>query len=129
MGDPSPLHLSRRERQIMEILYTRGQASVAEVLESMHDPPSYSAVRTILRLLEEKGHVRHKEEGRKFIYAPTVPHRRARRSALKGLLQTFFGGSVSEAVASLIDLDRNQLSRAELERLSELIDKAGKEGR
>lgn len=128
--ETSPQRLSRRERQIMEIVYARGQAGVAEVLAAMADPPSYSAVRAMMNLLEQKGQLTHKEEGRRFVYRPTVPREKARRSALTSLLQTFFGGSVSQAVASLLDLERKKLSEEELERLARLIEEAKqKEGR
>ena len=129
MPDKAPLDLGRRERQIMEILYARGEATVAEVLAALPDPPSYSAVRAMLNLLEAKGHLRHTERGRKFLYAPTLPRNKARRSALKGLLQTFFGGSVTQAVASLIELDKSNLSNGDLDRLRNLIEQARKEGR
>lgn len=129
MADHAPLDLGRRERQIMEIVYARGEASVADVLAALPDPPSYSAVRAMLNLLEEKGRLRHREVGRKFVYLPTVPPEKARRSALKSLLQTFFGGSVTQAVASLIELDKDKLSAADLERLARLIEDAKKEGR
>lgn len=129
MPDPSHLHLGRRERQIMEIVFRRGQATVAEVLEALPDPPSYSAVRTMLRLLEEKGHLRHREQGRRFVYSPVIARGKARRSALKNVLATFFNGSVTKAVASLMDLERGKLSSEDLDRLAELIDEARKEGR
>jgi BlaI family penicillinase repressor len=129
MPDPSFLHLGRRERQIMEIVYQRGQASVAQVLQAMPDPPSYSTVRTMLRLLEEKGHLRHKEDGRKFVYAPVVAPGKARRSALKNVLATFFNGSVAKAVASLIEIEKGQLTGDDFDRLAELIDRARKDGR
>lgn len=129
MADHAPLDLGRRERQIMEVVYARGEASVADVLAALPDPPSYSAVRAMLNLLEEKGRLTHKEVGRKFVYLPTIAPEKARRSALQSLLQTFFGGSVTQAVASLIELDRGQLSAEELERLARLIEDAKKEGR
>lgn len=129
MPDPTPLNLGRRERQIMEIIYAHGKASVTDVLNALPDPPSYSAVRAMLRLLEEKGHLRHKEEGRKFIYVPIVPAEKARRSALRNLLHTFFGGSITQAMASLIDLDKKKLSQEDLSRIAKLIDEAKKEGR
>lgn len=129
MSRPSHLQLGARERQIMEIVYQRGEASVADVLEAMHDPPSYSAVRTMLGLLEEKGHLRHREEGRKFIYIPVVAPGKARRSALKNVLATFFEGSVPSAVASLIEIEKGKLSSDDLDRLAKLIDEARKEGR
>lgn len=129
MPEPPQHTLSRRERQIMEIIYRRGQATVADVLADMADPPSYSAVRAMLRLLEEKGHLRHQEDGRRFVYRPTLAPEKARRSALKSLLATFFGGSVGEAVASLIDQNKEKLTSEDLDRLSTLIEQARKEGR
>ncbi len=129
MPSPVPLDLGRRERQIMEAVYARGEASVSDVLAALPDPPSYSAVRAMLNMLEEKGHLRHKEVGRKFVYLPAAPRARVRRSAVRNLLHTFFGGSVSEAVASLIELDKEKLSSEELDRLSALIENARKEGR
>jgi predicted transcriptional regulator len=114
--------LSRREREIMEIIYRLEAATAAEVREAMPDPPSYSAVRTFLRLLEEKGHLRHREDGRRYVFLPKVPAARARKSALRGLLHTFFGGSAEAAVASLIEDE--SLSDEELARLSGLIDRA-----
>src|SRR5215472_6315978 len=96
------VHLSRRERQIMDILYRGGRATAAEVREALPDPPSYSAVRAMLRLLEEKGHVRHEEAGLRYVFLPTVGRERAKRSALKHLLETFFEGSVEQAVATLL---------------------------
>jgi predicted transcriptional regulator len=116
--------LSRRERQIMDILYQRGQAAAAEVLEELPDPPSYSAVRAMLRILEEKGHLKHKQQGNRYIYLPTVPRDRARRSALQRVLQTFFDGSTEQAVATLLDLSAPKLSDADLDRLANLIDEA-----
>ena len=129
MPDPSILRLGRRERQIMEVVYRLGQASVAQVLEALADPPSYSSVRTMLRLLEEKGHLRHKEEGRRFVYTPVVTPGKASRSALANMLATFFEGSVEKAVSSLIQLERGRLSADELDRLAALIEEARKEGR
>jgi predicted transcriptional regulator len=122
-------HLSRRERQIMDALFARGRASAAEVLEAMPDPPSYSAVRAMLRLLEEKGLVRHEQEGQRYIYVPTVSRERARRSALTRLVQTFFGGSAEQAVAALLDMERSKLDDAQLDRLANMIEQAKKEGR
>ena len=112
----------------MEILYRIGRASAAEVLDAMHDPPSYSAVRATLRLLEEKGHVKHTQDGRRYLYRPTTDPSRARRSALRNMLQTFFDGSVEHAVASMLDMKARTLSTDELDRLSALIDEARKEG-
>ena len=123
------LHLSRRERQIMDAVYRLNRASAADVLENMPDPPSYSAVRTMLRLLEEKGYLKHEQDGPRYVYAPTLSRDKARQSALKQLMQTFFDNSTEEAVAALIDMSRAKLSDEELNRLSELIEKARKEGR
>lgn len=119
--------LSRRERQIMDVVYQRGQATAAEVAEAIPDPPSYSAVRALLRILEEKGFLRHEQQGLRYVFIPTVARDRARRSALKGLVKTFFDGSVEQTVAALIG--NQKLSREELERLSKLIEQARKEGR
>jgi predicted transcriptional regulator len=129
MSDKPGLDLGRRERQIMEILYRRGRASVSEVLADLPDPPSYSAVRAMLRHLEKKGHVRHVREGRKFLFMPVVAREMARKSALRNLIQTFFGGSVEQTVASMLDLHRKDLSEEELDRLARKIDEARKEGR
>ena len=120
--------LSRRERQIMDVIYRRGRATAAEVLEGLPDPPSYSAVRALLRLLEEKGHVHHEQDGPRYVYAPTVARDRARRTALKHVVRTFFDGSATEAVAALLD-GETRLPDAELDRLSALIEQARKEGR
>ena len=119
--------LTRREREIMDIVYRRGKATAHEVLEGLEDPPSYSAVRALLRLLEERGHVKHSVDGQRYVYAPAVARGDARKSALSHLVKTFFAGSVEEAVAALVD--RSKLSREELDRLSEIIDRAKKEGR
>ncbi len=129
MLDPSHRHLGGRERQIMEIVYQRGEASVGDVLDAMPNPPSYSAVRTMLNLLEQKGHLRHRQEGRKFIYLPVIAPEKARRSALKNVLATFFNDSVAKAVASLIEFEKRKLSNEDLDHLARLIDQARKEGR
>ena len=121
--------LTRREREIMDIVYRRGRATAHEVLEDLADPPSYSAVRALLRLLEERGHVKHAQDGQKYIYTPAVPRGDARKSALAHVVKTFFAGSVEQAVATLVESSRSKLSRDELERLSDLIDRAKKEGR
>lgn len=121
--------LSRRERQIMDVLYRHGQAAAAEVLGALPDPPSYSAVRALLRVLEEKGHVRHKRDGARYIYLPTRPRHHAARSALKRVLDTFYGGSTEKAVAALLVMSDAELSDGERERLSGLIEQARKEGR
>jgi len=121
--------LSRRERQIMEVLYQRGKASAAEVRESMEDAPSYSAVRAQLRILEEKGHVRHQEEGLKYVFVPTMAREKAKRSAVKHLLDTFFNGSPEQTMAALLDVASTRLTREELDRMSEMIEKAKREGK
>ena len=121
--------LSRRERQIMEILYQRGKASASEVRGAMEDAPSYSAVRAMLRVLEEKGHVKHQAEGLKYVYLPIVTHEKAKRSAVKHLLDTFFSNSPEQVVAALLDVSSKRLSREELDRMAEMIDKAKKEGK
>src|SRR5262244_3889930 len=121
-------NLSRRERQIMDILYQRGRASASEILEALPDRPSYSAVRAKLRVLEEKGHVRHEEESLRYVYVPTMPRDTARRSALRHMVATFFEGSVEQTVATLLDLSSANLSAGELDRISDLIEQARKEG-
>jgi predicted transcriptional regulator len=121
--------LSRRERQIMDFLYERGRASVGDVMEGIADPPSYSAVRAMLRTLEEKGHVTHIEDGRAYIYEPRVQKEAAREGALSHLLKTFFDGSAEKAVAALLDMKASQLSRAELDRVAALVNQAKVEGR
>ena len=122
-------HLSRRERQIMDIIYASGQATVAEVREGMADPPSYSAVRAMLRVLEDKGHLKHRQDGPRYLYLPTVPANRARKSAMRHLLKTFFEGSTEAAVAALLDMKAGELDREELGRLARLIEEAREEGR
>ena len=126
----APLHavLSRRERQIMDILYRRARATAAEVMEDLPGDPSYSTVRTQLRVLEEKGHVRHEEEGPRYVYSAAVPRRAARRSALKHLVDTFFDGSAEQTVAALLGGEGARVSDEELQRISALIEKARKEG-
>ena len=117
--------LSRRERQIMEILYRRGRATAAEVLDDLPDPPTYSAVRAALRLLEEKGHLAHAMDGKRYVYRPTTPRSRARSTALRDLVRTFFGGSTEQVINAL--LEEQKPSSAELERLAKLIDQAREE--
>jgi predicted transcriptional regulator len=124
-----PNQLSRRERQIMEVIYACGRATVAEVLEQLPDPPSYSAVRAMLRILEGKGHVRHESDGPRYVYLPTVPREQVRDSALRRVVQTFFEGSPERAVAALLDLDDGTLDDDALERIAGMIDDARKEGR
>ncbi len=121
--EPSPL--SRRERQIMDIVYRRTRATAAEVLDDLPDPPTYSAVRAALRLLEEKGELTHEMDGKRYVYRPTTPRNRARTNALQHLLRTFFNGSPEQVVNALIEDARP--SAAELERLAKLIDHARRE--
>jgi predicted transcriptional regulator len=120
--------LSRRERQSMDILFRRGRATAAEVMEELPGDPSYSTVRTQLRVLEEKGHVRHDEDGLRYVYLPVVARHTARRSALRHLLDTFFEGSSEKAVAALLGGEGSRLSDDELNRIAELVNKARKDG-
>jgi predicted transcriptional regulator len=129
MTKPDPTRLTRRERAIMDILHRRGRATAHEVLEDLDDPPGYSAVRALLRLLEQRGHAKHVQEGMAYVYSPVVSRADAKRSALAHLVRTFFAGSVEQAVATLVESSRTKLSREELDRLSEVIDRARKEGR
>ncbi|MGD8362212.1 MAG: BlaI/MecI/CopY family transcriptional regulator [Gemmatimonadota bacterium] len=129
MPDSSHLDLSRRERQIMDVIYARGSATVRDVLDAMPDPPGYSAVRAMLRILEEKGHLEHRQDGPRYVYEPVVPREEARESALKRLLGTFFDGSTERAVAALLDLSSADLGQEELDRLAAMIEVARKEGR
>lgn len=121
--------LSRRERQILEIIYRQGKASASEVREAMADAPSYSAVRTLLRVLEDKGHVRHRAEGLKYVYMPTVAREKAKRSAVKHLLDTYFSGSPEQIVAALLDVSSTRLTREELDRMTAMIERAKREGK
>ncbi|MCX5683706.1 MAG: BlaI/MecI/CopY family transcriptional regulator [Planctomycetota bacterium] len=121
--------LSRRERQIMDAVYRRGQASAAEVLKDLPDPPSYSAVRALLRILEEKGHLRHTKDGPRYVFLPVRPRDDAARTALKGVLKTFFDGSPEKAVAALLDAADAELTPEALKNLNRLIEQARKEGR
>jgi BlaI family transcriptional regulator, penicillinase repressor len=121
--------LSRRERQIMDVIFRRGEATVAEVLAEMPDPPSYSAVRAMIRTLEDKGHVRHREDGPRYVYAPIVAREAERRTALAHLVTTFFEGSAAQAVAALLDGSARSLTRDEKARLTALIRRASEEGR
>jgi BlaI family penicillinase repressor len=121
--------LSRRERQIMDFLFQRGKASVGEVMDGIPNPPGYSAVRATLRTLEQKGRVVHEEDGRAYVYRPTLHREAARRSALTHVLKTFFDNSAEQAVAALLELKGPKLTEAELERVARIIDQAKKEGR
>ena len=125
----SHLDLSRRERQILDILYQRGRATAAEVHEALPKAPSYSAVRALLRILEEKGHVRHETEGTRYLYRPAVPREKARRTALTHLVETFFDGSAAQAAAAMLDASDGRLTKDELDRLAERIERARREGR
>ena len=129
MSDQKLRALSRRERQIIDLLYQRGRATAAEVQAGLPDAPSYSAVRALLRTLEDKGLATHDEDGRTYVYRPTVPRDQARTSALKHLVTTFFGGSPEQAVAALLDLNGPRLSPDALDRMAKLVEKAKREGR
>ena len=118
--------LSRRERQIMDVLYERGRATAAEILAALPDPPSYSAIRALIKVLEDKGHVKHQEDGPRYVFTPSVPRAKARKNAVKHLLQTFFDDSAGEAVASLLGA-AGKLKPEELDKIEELIARARKE--
>ena len=122
-------HLSRRERQIMDALHQRGQATAAEVQATLPDAPGYSAVRALLRILEDKGHVRHRREGARYVYLPRVSRQSARRSALRRVVATFFQGSIKHAMAALLETGDARLSDSELQELAQMIHQARKEGR
>ncbi len=121
--------LSRRERQIMDVVYRLGRASIRDVEAELPDAPSYSAVRALVRILEEKGHLRHIQDGARYLYLPTLDRKRARKSALAHLVNTFFAGSATEAVATLLALRGKELSPHELDELGAMIEEARKEGR
>lgn len=123
------VHLSRRERQIMDVIYAAGHATAAEVMKNLPKAPGYSAVRAMLRILEHKGHLKHEKDGPRYVYLPVVPRDKARRSVLEQLVHTFFDGSVEGAVAALLDISETRLSDEELDRLASLIAKAKREGR
>jgi BlaI family penicillinase repressor len=122
-------NLSRRERQIMDVIYELQEATVNQVQERLPSPPSYSAVRALLRVLEHKGHLSHRQDGPRYVYAPTLPRDRARRSALSHLLKTFFDNSTEDVVAALLDISEENLSEEDYRRLMELVQNAQKEGR
>jgi predicted transcriptional regulator len=122
-------NLSRRERQMMDILYARGRATAAEIHAALPDAPTYSAVRAKLRVLEEKGHVRHEEEALRYVYVPTLARETARRSALRHVVSTCVEGSVEQAVAALLDLSSAQLNDQELDRIAGLVEEAKKESK
>lgn len=121
--------LSRRERQIMDIIYELNEATVKQVLERITNPPSYSSVRALLCVLEDKGHLSHRKEGPRYIYVPTLSREKARRNALKHLMKTFFDDSTEEVVAALLNISEDNLSDSDFKRLTELIKKARMEGR
>jgi predicted transcriptional regulator len=121
--------LSRRERQFLEILYARGKATAAEIQAALPDPPSYSATRALLRILEEKGHVQHETDGLRYVFVPRVGKERARRNALQQIVRTFFDNSASDAVAALLDSSAQNLKPEELDRLEALIGKARRESK
>jgi BlaI family penicillinase repressor len=121
--------LSRRERQIMDLLFRKGRATAADVMNGIPDAPSYSAVRALLRILEQKGHVKHEEEGRAYVYMPLARRDTARQSALSHLLKTFFDNSAEQAVAALLAIKGEKMSDAELDRMSHMIEQAKTEGR
>jgi predicted transcriptional regulator len=121
--------LSRRERQIMDVLYAMGAATVGEVLERIPDPPSYSAVRATMRTLEEKGHVLHQQDGPRYVYKPTVERESARTAALKHLVRTFFNGSAEQAAAALLGMQESRVDSDALARLTEQVNRAREEGR
>ena len=122
-------NLSRRERQIMDVIYELKEATATQVLDRLPSPPSYSAVRALLRVLEQKGHLTHRQDGPRYVFAPTLPRERARRSALRHLVKTFFDNSAGDAVAALLDISEDNLSPEDLRRLADLIKKAQEEGR
>ncbi len=126
---PDNVSLSRRERQIMDIFHRVGSATAAEVKENLPDAPSYSAVRALLRIMEEKGHLRHAYDGPRYVYAPVVSRPVAQKSALKQMVKTFFGGSTSSAVAALLDMSADDLSETELNKLAKLVEQAKREGK
>ncbi|HEY7697397.1 MAG TPA: BlaI/MecI/CopY family transcriptional regulator [Vicinamibacteria bacterium] len=128
MGKRTYLRLSNRERQIMDALYRLGPATAAEVMQELPDPPSYSAVRATLRILEDKGQVRHEEDGPRYVFRPAVARDRAKRTAVRHLVSTFFDGSAEAAMATLLDESASKLSEADFERLKRLIDEAKNKG-
>jgi BlaI family transcriptional regulator, penicillinase repressor len=129
MADRKPAQLSRRERQIMDVIYRRGQATAADVHAALPDAPSYSAVRALLRILENKGHLTHTQDGPRYLYSPVVSQASARETALRGVVRTFFGGSPVKAVAALLDISDGKLSPNELNEVASLIRRAKREGR
>jgi predicted transcriptional regulator len=129
MAQQRATQLSRRERQIMDIVYRLGSATASEVTAELPDPPSYSAVRAMLRILEDKGHLTHSVDGPRYVYAPVVPRNAARQSALKQVVRTFFDGSATDAVAALLDMSGRKLTAKEWNELGVLVERAKREGR
>lgn len=129
MAEHEDHHLSRRERQIMDIIHRKGEATALDVNEALPNPPSYSAVRALLRILEDKGRLKHRKDGARYVYLATESREKASRSALKRIISTFFGGSVEQAVTALLDASDTQLSDADLAKLQKIINQARKEGR
>lgn len=127
MVEPLQHKLSRRERQVMDVLFRLGEASAADVQDNLPDPPSYSAVRAHLRILEEKGLVTHEQEGPRYVYRPAIRKDKAKRSALQHLVDTFFNGSREQVMAALLDDESSRLSDEQLDRLAELIERAREE--
>ncbi|RYF48442.1 MAG: BlaI/MecI/CopY family transcriptional regulator [Cytophagaceae bacterium] len=125
---PDTSSLSRRERQLMELIYAAGQGTAADLQAAMTEAPSYSTVRTLLRILEEKGHLTHQQDGQRYVYLPVQPRQQAARSSLRQVLNTFFGGSVEQAVATLVEAQDTKISPEELDRLSALIERARQKG-
>jgi len=124
-----PQSLSRRERQIMDIIYGLKEATALQVLERLPSPPGYSAVRALLRVLEQKGHLSHRQDGPRYVFQPVLPREKARRGALQDVLRTFFDNSTEDAVAALLDISEDNLSEEDYARLLELVEKARQEGR
>jgi len=129
MAKISQVNLTRRERQIMDILYRLGRATAGEVMTDLPGEPSYSTVRAQLRVLEDKGHVEHEEVGLRYVYTPTLPRHEVRQSALRHMVDTFFEGSTQKVVAALLGSEGGRISPEELDRIAELIDKARKAGK
>ena len=124
MARKTGTNLSARERQIMDIIYQVGQATVSEVCRQMYEPPGYSSVRTFMNILEDKGHLTHKQDGVRYVYRPTRPRRAAGRSALRHMLETFYGGSVENVVAALLDVTGSKLTKQDFDRLAKMIEEA-----
>jgi predicted transcriptional regulator len=129
VAKPSPIQLGARERQIMDAVHQLGEGSVADVRRKLPDPPTYSTVRTMLRLLERKGHLKHRRDGIKYVYRPSQAPEEARRSALQHLLKTFFAGSAGDAIATILDLPTEKMSSEEYDRLARRIEQARREKR